>query len=149
MTDTTIPAERVLGLVTTAFEGGVGYWAVIVGYEAPPTPPEQWEHRSFEESLGQPKSKEHPVFRHSEYPLNGGAVLVAEDEAFCRAGGIQEYIAQGGEVWRLDAEAVERGLALMAKTQPRHWANFVEENEDADTGDVFMQLALLGEVIYG
>lgn len=44
---------------------------------------------------------------------------------------------------------VRRGLELMRDKYPRHYADLVEENDDAITGDVFLQLAVFGELIYG
>jgi hypothetical protein len=41
------------------------------------------------------------------------------------------------------------GLRLMSTQHPRHFLNFINEDEDADTGDVFLQLATFGELIYG
>lgn len=76
-------------------------------------------------------------FRHVELPFVGGAVLVSVPDD------------GDGKVYRLDRAAVERGLAVMAEKYPRHLLDFIEENDDADTGDVFLQCALFGEVIYG
>ena len=44
---------------------------------------------------------------------------------------------------------IRRGLELMRDEYPRHWADLVEENDDLITGDVFLQLAVFGELIYG
>ena len=44
---------------------------------------------------------------------------------------------------------VKKGLELMRDQYPRHYADLVEENDDAITGDVFLQLAVFGELIYG
>ena len=30
-----------------------------------------------------------------------------------------------------------------------HWRNFINENDDAETADVWFQLAVFGEVVYG
>lgn len=46
-------------------------------------------------------------------------------------------------------EDVKKGLELMRDQYPRHWADLVEEQDDAITGDVWLQLAVFGEVIYG
>ena len=57
-----------------------------------------------------------------------------------------------GEKWiqvHNSAEVLEETLQLMANTQPNAWRDFVQENEDAITGDVFFQLLVFGEVIYG
>lgn len=43
----------------------------------------------------------------------------------------------------------QRGLQLMAEKQPSHFSDFMEENEDAITADVFLQLVALGDVVYG
>ena len=44
---------------------------------------------------------------------------------------------------------VKRGLDLMKEKYPRHWADLVEENDDLITGDVWLQLTVFGELIYG
>jgi len=49
----------------------------------------------------------------------------------------------------LDRAAVARGLQLMQEKTLTHFANFLHGREDETTGDVFMQLALFGELRYG
>ena len=44
---------------------------------------------------------------------------------------------------------VQKGLELMRDQYPRHYADLVEEEDDAITGDVWLQLAVFGELIYG
>ena len=44
---------------------------------------------------------------------------------------------------------VRKGLELMRDQYPHHYADLVEEEDDAITGDVFLQLAVFGELIYG
>lgn len=46
-------------------------------------------------------------------------------------------------------ERLVAALQIMADKYPGHWHDFVQENEDAITGDVFFQLLVFGEVIYG
>lgn len=43
----------------------------------------------------------------------------------------------------------EQGFRLMAEKVPHALSDFMQENEDAITADVFLQLASLGEVRYG
>ena len=50
---------------------------------------------------------------------------------------------------RLTKEDCYKGLNLMAQKQPRHFDDFVNDNYDAETGDVFIQFCLLGDVVYG
>ena len=49
----------------------------------------------------------------------------------------------------LNDSNLQQGLAIMAEHYPHHFNNFIEENEDAITGDVFLQCVVFGEVIYG
>lgn len=46
-------------------------------------------------------------------------------------------------------EDFRTGLRLFADNHRRHFNDWVEENDDAITADVFMQLVILGEVVYG
>lgn len=49
----------------------------------------------------------------------------------------------------LTAESWAKGEDLMIQTAVQHFADAVAGNDDATTGDVFFQLALMGEVVYG
>ena len=51
--------------------------------------------------------------------------------------------------YRVKLADVRRGLKKMRDEYPRHWADLVEENDDAITGDIFLQLTVFNEVIYG
>lgn len=42
-----------------------------------------------------------------------------------------------------------KGLAAMSAKAPTHFANLVSENDDAIAHDVFMQMVVFGEIIYG
>lgn len=42
-----------------------------------------------------------------------------------------------------------RGLELMAEKYPHHFKDFMDENADATTGDVFLQCCCFQEIIYG
>ncbi len=43
---------------------------------------------------------------------------------------------------------IKKGLAVMAKKQPKSFADILNENTDMYTGDCLLQCALFGEVIY-
>lgn len=47
------------------------------------------------------------------------------------------------------AEGIKKGLQVMASKYPRHFADLVSENGDADTGDVLFQCCAFGEIVYG
>jgi hypothetical protein len=77
-------------------------------------------------------------FKHNELPITArGAVI-------CRS-----QLEDEAPELRLDRAAVERGLRLLPEKCPAAWADFIAENEDATTGDCFIQLCLLGDVVYG
>lgn len=49
---------------------------------------------------------------------------------------------------RLDLATIAKGLQLMAEAAPSHFADFMKESEDANTGDVFLQLCLFGKEVF-
>ena len=53
------------------------------------------------------------------------------------------------EIWQVNNKDVKGAIALMEQKYPRHYKDAIEENGDAETGDVFLQLVVFGEVIYG
>lgn len=119
---TTVPKQRVSDLLTSAFEGGSNYWYCIEEYVKP-----AWVQFGF---------LDHGIKR-LEYALNPGAFVIITT------------LDDGGH-YRLDVQACCRGLALMYKDlYKKHWVDFETENDDADTGDVFLQLCLFGKVVYG
>lgn len=79
--------------------------------------------------------------KHIDYPLNPGGHLIVSD-------------AEGtdGEVRKeiLNLSSIRKGLQLMAESKEyaHHWRDFLAENDDAITADVFLQFCLFGEVIY-
>ena len=114
--------QRLADTLTSALEGGIGYWGTIVKYIKP-------EKLAF-------RSDPEVVFRHIDYPMNegGGLVIEVEDDG----------------KYTLDLEALKRGVKLMSEKYTRHFADMMSEsNADATTGDVLVQCALFGEIVYG
>ncbi len=50
------------------------------------------------------------------------------------------------KVWKLN---IQKGLDLMGKNYPMDLSNLVMDNADAATGDVLVQLAAFGKLVYG
>jgi len=122
-----ITDHRAADLLCNAFEGGSNYWYMITENVEPVFAAKPWGVDEY-----------HPSY--ISYPFStGGAVLISdqEDEDF-------EPVA-------LDRAAIARGKNLMESDEQysRHFADVLNENDDADTGDVFLQLCVFGEVIYG
>lgn len=79
------------------------------------------------------------VYRNIDYPLNVGGSIVLKD--------IESYTF--GTEYILNLVKIKKGLSIMSKDFPRHYADFLNENEDAVTGDVFLQCCIFGKIIYG
>ena len=58
---------------------------------------------------------------------------------------LEDELKQSG----LTLDDVKKGLELMREQYPSDWADLVEENDDLETGDIWLQLTVFGEVIYG
>jgi hypothetical protein len=50
---------------------------------------------------------------------------------------------------RVTRAELDAGLKLMAEKHARHFGDFMAENDDAITADVFLQLVTLKDVVYG
>jgi hypothetical protein len=123
----TVPAERVADLLCSGFEGGTRYWAKIVGKRRPKTIVVLGDH--WADTAANP-------YPHIHYPLSeGGSITVLDTDT--------------GKKHILDLSAIQRGLAAMQEKAPRAFGDLLAENDDAFTGDVFIQCCLFGEVIYG
>lgn len=127
-TTTNIPLERVADLLCNAFEGGSNYWAVIKKKKEPKA--FDLHFRYMADLFERPCS-------YTDYPLNIGGYLVVGDIE----GDMKDEV--------LDLGTIQHGLNIMASQYPRHWNDFINNNDDADTGDVFLQCCLYGEVVFG
>jgi hypothetical protein len=125
----TFPKRRLMHLLCCALEGGSNYWYKIAKFIHPNGPVE---------AIAYPAGEQTEVFRHLDYPLSdaGGALMITD------------MFGDHGLI-RLDLPRLLEGLRLMAEKQPRHFGNWRDENEDGDTGDVFLQLCVFGKVVYG
>jgi len=126
--NTEVDEQRIKDLLCNAFEGGSNYWYVI---------------KTFNYPEGQTKQSLGLEFPHLDLPfVAGGSITVAD---------MGDFGAAKGEMPDkvIDRDALIKGLQLMAEKYPRHFADFIEENDDADTGDVFLQLCCFGDIIFG
>lgn len=115
--------DDVAGLLACAFEGGSNYWArVKVAYDP------------SEEELNSPAFDGWEGFR-----------------AYTITHPYWEIVVRCDHRPRADLKLPDllKGLRIMRRDYPRHWADFMAGNQDATTGDVFLQCAALGELVYG
>jgi hypothetical protein len=121
-----IPLKRISDMLCSALESSCGshYWVQITAEVKP-------DKLTFHCMDGH-------VFPHIDYPLNEGGSIV-----------IQDIEDESHAPFVLDIDAIQKGLAIMAEKEPRHFGDFLSENDDATTGDVFLQCCVFGETLYG
>lgn len=124
---TTLTAEQIDDVLTSALEGGSNYWADVVGKIEPTS----WEY--VDTSL----PREDGNHWMQEYPLNPGGALLIQD--------LEDEVSPA---WCLDSKSIQAGLAAMAEKCPTHLADIVIDNYDANTADAFLQCCLFGDIIY-
>lgn len=117
-------------MVTSALEGGSNYWAQVVA-KRQPTKMTHWAFTDGKDSKAEARYLE-------EFVMNeGGSVTIKDLED------------PEGKTYELTREKVYAGLELMPEEYTRHFVDILNEETDATTGDVLIQLALFGDVIYG
>jgi hypothetical protein len=117
-----IPNQKIRDLIITALEGACRYWAC---FKFPP----DWKEK---------------YSSYEQIPFKHGNIEVFDVET-------DELLGY------LNSASAKVGLQLMAdcrdlkgKQVPnRHFKNLATGNDDAETADVFMQLAVTGEVVFG
>lgn len=126
--------HSIKGLLCSAFEGGSNYWYFIDNEKT-----EFAAGITFDDFREGGKQQDPNDYWHwcQLIPMTPGCALWIGDKDDDEA-----------ELRKLDLDAIERGLQLLRDKHPRHWADFVTGNDDADTGDTFLQLCLFGEVVF-
>lgn len=121
----TIPVtwRRICDLICTGIEGGFSSWLHHINRDS------SWRGSD-------------PAYYQPEFWLQGGRYSAKFDSKSDREG-------DGSGRATIDAAALITGLRTMATKEPLQFANFLNENDDAITGDAFLQCVLLKEVIYG
>jgi len=128
-----ISNELLSSMLCSGFEGGTGYWCQIQGYEG------LKEAKAEFKSLG--LRSEDREFKHIWVPITEkGVMLLGEDE---------EDEGKYEKQHKLTRKKLKKGLQVIASKYPHHMANIVRDNTDAETGDVLIQCALFGDIIYG
>jgi len=124
--ETEITIERIKDLLCSAFEGGIDYWGNV-------------------KSVIGLKNKLKAEHFH-EIPALGGELTLFDNET-------------DEELGKIDMESMKKAFQYMAAGTDKngkdcpylttHLADFLNENDDANTGDVFVQLAVMGEIVFG
>ena len=140
-TPTVFTEEFLEDILISAFEGGVygsGSWVVIYDYEYPSGLSEE----DFSEGGLFNRDKYTP--RYGRLPLvPGGAVILADNEDYDRR------TQKAEKTYRLDREALIRGLEKMAIEIPAAFASLSNANFDAGIADLVIQFSIFGKHVYG
>lgn len=127
--DIEINSDAVRHLLTNAFEGGSDYWMTNLKQGRPST----LEDR--EQFHGLVSEWHWRVL----LPTTGGSVTFDD---------VEPETAEH-PTYTLDENAISRGLTMLARKYPTHFADhFYRDNSDADTGDVFLQCCIFGDITY-
>jgi hypothetical protein len=132
-TTVTVTEERARDLLVGAFEGGSNYWYFIKDRRFGP-------HKSKDFRAGGQFYIEGGYCPLYLIPFVEGCSLVITDPSSDDEDS-KEFI--------LDRAAMQRGFQVMQEKYLHHWNDFVTENDDACTSDVWLQCCLFGEVVYG
>lgn len=134
LTTVEIPWQRVGDLICSALEGdGSVDW--LASFHSAPDDMSITLKRSIELMA----EKGVWYYEGGVYWRDGGKAIVTYDDG----NGNEKAQKTFGR------EEIETGMKLMAQAHHSHWNDFITENDDAITSDVFMQCAILGDVIYG
>jgi hypothetical protein len=118
--------KRLADILVGAFEGGSNYWIDTADAIKPTS-------REFIYEEGEPW----PRYEHPFNPGGGVEIIISEEDP-----------PNNKKI--LNLEAIKRGVEALSKPENSHILNeIIDENDDADTADCFLQLCLFGEVIYG
>lgn len=81
----------------------------------------------------------------------GGTETEFNSDALAAGNTLRVYYDDEGNMNSLPLtnEDMAEAIGLAALNRPRVWLDIINDNMDADTGDIILQLALFGEVIYG
>lgn len=119
--DMEIFEDRLKDLLICALEGGSNYWYKIEDYIYP---------------SGQNKDSLEIELEHVELPFKNGALM------------IKDTLDVTDLKYRLDWWSIHRGTQIMSKNYLKHFNDFINENDDAITADVWLQCCIFCEVIY-
>ena len=121
----TVDWSKITNAIIGAFEGGSTYWLGGATYVYTP------------DGL-----TEKPAYADEQFWAKGGKMLLSYDNPD-EPGDSEKASKEFG------LTEIKLGLRLMAEKSSRHFADLLSEDDDAETHDVFIQYAVLGDIIYG
>jgi hypothetical protein len=121
-----LTSEDVENLMCSAIEGGSNYWYFI----------KQKSSDRVREATQDMEGE--PFVDRLLMAVQRGAVINVFD--------VEDF---SNKLGTLTPQSWAKAEELMIKNHRSHLGDVLAENDDATTGDVFFQLALMGEIVYG
>lgn len=135
----TLTEEDIKDILTTAIEGGIGYWSILDNSTA------EWKAAgaAWRERRG---DGEKPCFCDTAFEL----LSKGESIRFIDAETEDEYDPGEDEVWYLDMEGLLKGCQMWENRTGKNLAKAIEDCDyDAEDADEIIQYGLFGEVVFG
>lgn len=132
----TFGKEDIINLFVDALEGGSNYWYHIKHL------PKEVRYKAKE--MGQSVSE-----AIGEYILKGGYVQFYDAEEEYDDDDYTEIHSDKGLLGTVDMDSILEAITIIKKDYPEVWENILDEQYDANDADIFLQLCVMGEVVYG
>ncbi len=128
---TTVDVEikDIIDLICIGVEGGMMDWCQTMDADIPK-----------DSDISEIPEDMHDFPRYYAPFVKGGAINFVVDET--------EGDEEPKKV-RVGIRRIEAAMQMMADKYPHHFRDFIDDNSDAITGDVFVQLAVFEEVVFG
>lgn len=121
----TLTDERRLDMLTGALEGGSNYWYEI-------------------------KETADAIIRETTPEMQGRPFVDRMFMCIKQGRAIQVHDCENDELLgEVTMQAIEEGERLMQEKHPEHFADILSEDDDATTADVWFQMVVLKELVYG
>lgn len=115
--------QRITDLFITAYEGGSSYWAYM--------------NIKFTD-------EDRQLFNEGTSPSELLVKRMYEGEAY------EVFDVETDDLLGLvSKESLNKAYKLMREEYPSHYADLINDNWDAWTADVFLQLAVMDEIVFG
>jgi hypothetical protein len=132
----TFGKEDIINLFVDALEGGSNYWYHIRHL------PNEVRYKAKE--MGQSVSE-----AIGEYILKGGYVQFYDAEEEYDEDDYTETHSDNGLLGTVDMDSILEAITIIKRDYPDVWENILDEQYDANDADIFLQLCVMGDVVFG
>lgn len=131
-----ITSKRIADMMATGIEGGMSnQWCAGIYL----TGALKNREDEFETADGYPWYCNPALYEREDFAIEVCEIIDEDEEP--EGDNIKHHICRHWDF--------KTGIEYMARACPRHFHDLVQENDDAVTGDVFIQCIALKEIVYG